>query len=79
MVAKSMLPLSNRPANLTNREITAEAALNDKTEVLSLTINEELAAGSKATLFIEYDGEINDKMAGFYRSVYNDKASGEKK
>ncbi len=30
-------------------------------------------------LTIEFIGTINDKMAGFYRSVYNDKESGEKK
>ena len=38
-----------------------------------------LEVGSKISLAIEYSGDINDKLAGFYRSTYEDKASGEKR
>lgn len=53
--------------------------LNEKTHVLEVSLEEELEAGSKAELVIDFVGEINDKMAGFYRSSYKDKETGEKK
>ena len=34
------------------------------------SFGETLAAGSKATITIKYVGQLNDKMAGFYRSSY---------
>jgi hypothetical protein len=46
---------------------------------LDVKLEKELAAGSKATLIIEFIGFINDKMAGFYRSSYTDSATGAKK
>jgi hypothetical protein len=42
------------------------------------TFDEELPVGGKATLTIKFVGQLNDKMAGFYRSSYKD-ASGEVK
>lgn len=53
--------------------------MNEKSHVLEVSVEEELAAGSQAELHIYFNGEINDKMAGFYRSSYKDKTSGEKK
>lgn len=46
---------------------------------MDVKLEKELAAGSKATLIIEFIGFINDKMAGFYRSSYTDSATGSKK
>ena len=48
-------------------------------EVLNIKLGQELAAGSQATLIIDFIGFINDKMAGFYRSSYVDSATGSKK
>lgn len=53
--------------------------MNEKSNVLSLEFEEELAAGVTGLLVIEYVGCVNDKMAGFYRSSYSDKATGDKK
>lgn len=36
-------------------------------------------AGTELTLSIDYTGDISDKMAGFYRSTYEDRSSGEKR
>lgn len=61
------------------RSLDAKSSFDEKSNVLSLTFEEELASGLKALLVIEYVGCVNDKMAGFYRSSYADKATGEKK
>lgn len=53
--------------------------MNEKTHVLEVAFEEELEVGKKAELIIDFVGEINDKMAGFYRSSYKDKETGEKK
>ena len=53
--------------------------MNEKTHVLDVSFEEEIEAGSKAELVIDFVGEINDKMAGFYRSSDKDKETGEKK
>ncbi|KAF8533917.1 peptidase family M1-domain-containing protein [Trichophaea hybrida] len=43
---------------------------NEDTQTDKFAFGEELPAGSKATLTIKYVGQLNDKMAGFYRSSY---------
>jgi tricorn protease interacting factor F2/3 len=43
-------------------------AVDPKNEVLMITLPQEMSG--KIDLRIEYTGEINDKMAGFYRSKY---------
>lgn len=45
---------------------------NKDTQTDKFTFCEALPAGSKATLKIKYVGQLNDKMAGFYRSSYTD-------
>ena len=52
---------------------------DDKMETMKLTFDQELKAGSDAVLAIEYVGIHNDKMAGFYRSAYEDHQTKEKK
>jgi aminopeptidase 2 len=37
-----------------------------------LTFKETISANTKAVLDISFQGELNDQMAGFYRSTYKD-------
>ena len=49
---------------------TTSVALNEESEVATLSFGEELLKVGSAKLFIEYTGELNDKLKGFYRSKY---------
>ncbi|HWH34118.1 MAG TPA: M1 family metallopeptidase [Acidimicrobiales bacterium] len=53
------------------RRIDAETATDAGRERLTLTLVSTLAPGS-ATVHLGFRGRINDKLAGFYRSVYTD-------
>lgn len=61
---------------LRNPKLGSVSAINteeDKqAQTAKFTFAEELEAGTKATLSIEFDGTLNDKMCGFYRSVHKD-------
>lgn len=48
-------------------------------EVLQIKLENSLVPGSEVLLKIDYIGFINDKMAGFYRSSYEDFNTGEQK
>lgn len=53
-------------------ETAARSTLyNDEEETARFQFSEELPAG-EATLAIEFKGELNDKLRGFYRSAYTD-------
>lgn len=41
-----------------------------ESEVVNLLFKEPLPASQKAILEMEFTGELNDKMKGFYRSKY---------
>lgn len=43
---------------------------DEKTEVSKLDFTDVIPKGSKAELEIKFTGQLNDKMAGFYRSTY---------
>ncbi|KAL2122906.1 hypothetical protein VTJ04DRAFT_3361 [Mycothermus thermophilus] len=43
---------------------------NEDTQVSTLSFDNGLVKGSKAQLEIKFTGQLNDKMAGFYRSTY---------
>jgi hypothetical protein len=45
---------------------------------VTLKFDSELAANTKGTLTLEFTGELNDQMAGFYRSGWTDE-KGEKR
>ncbi|KAL7753020.1 hypothetical protein RI367_001471 [Sorochytrium milnesiophthora] len=45
---------------------------DEKVEQSTLHFDKDIAADTAAVLHIEFTGEINDKMAGFYRSGYTD-------
>ena len=53
-------------------ELAARSTLlNEEDETARFQFNTELPAG-EATLSIEFTGELNDKLRGFYRSTYTD-------
>ncbi|SPQ18710.1 e6161c0a-8b7d-450a-8963-9931011f78fc [Thermothielavioides terrestris] len=43
---------------------------NEVTQVTKLDFDDAVVKGSKAQLEIKFTGQLNDKMAGFYRSTY---------
>lgn len=43
---------------------------DEKTQVTTLAFDTAVSKGSKAQLEIKFTGELNDKMAGFYRATY---------
>ncbi len=51
--------------------VSAPAVLDAQYETASFTFAEELPLGD-ATLSIDFVGELNDKLTGFYRSSYTD-------
>jgi aminopeptidase 2 len=54
--------------------------MDEEGQIATFDFEEELAvADAKTTLKIVFTGVLNDKMAGFYRSSYIDKKTGEKK
>jgi len=53
------------------KEISAEVTLDADNERLKLTFGETLSAG-RWRLQIDFNGELNDKLHGFYRSSYTD-------
>jgi len=77
--ATSQITLNARDLGLTTATLTtgdltltsAPAVLNTDYETATFTFAQELPLGS-ATLSIDFTGEINDKLTGFYRSTYVD-------
>ena len=54
-----------------SRRQTEAIALDEETETATITFAEELQAGP-TELSMEFSGELNDKLRGFYRSSYTD-------
>lgn len=54
-----------------NRHEAVETTFDEHRETTTFTFESELPKGP-ALLTIYYDGILNDKMAGFYRSTYKD-------
>ena len=50
--------------------VPSEINLCPKDELLTLVCDETLGPGTNAELAIEFTGELNDKMKGFYKSKY---------
>ena len=61
-----------------NSQDAASITLSAADETCTIKFAQELPADAKAVLTIEFTGELNDQMAGFYRSGWTD-ASGVKK
>ncbi|KAL8709084.1 MAG: hypothetical protein Q9220_006105 [cf. Caloplaca sp. 1 TL-2023] len=49
---------------------TPKLAYNEDSQVTIITFDQSISAGSKAQLTQTFTGQLNDKMAGFYRSSY---------
>ncbi|KUI53963.1 Aminopeptidase 2, mitochondrial [Cytospora mali] len=47
-----------------------EVSYDEKTQVSKIDFSDAILKGSKAQLEIKFTGQLNDKMAGFYRSTY---------
>ena len=58
--------------NYKNRQLFCEIEINEKKEEVKLTFSEELIPTKDATLTIDFSGELNEKLAGFYRSSFED-------
>ena len=46
---------------------------NETTQTTKVAFEKTIPAGTKAQLEMKFTGELNDKMAGFYRSTYKNK------
>ena len=88
MVTMNANELSFQNVSVTSTQGTpskANVEVNEKDERVAISIVDNdnkpitLKTGSKASLTIEYTGVISDKLAGFYRSFYEDKASKQKR
>lgn len=53
--------------------------LKAKEETFTCHFEQNFDAGTEAKIAVEFSGAIGDKMAGFYRSSYEDEKSGQKK
>ncbi|ODQ63581.1 aminopeptidase [Nadsonia fulvescens var. elongata DSM 6958] len=51
---------------------SCSVSFNDDDQSAIFTFADSIAAGSTAVLSITFTGELNDKMAGFYRSSYEE-------
>ncbi|KAI3646235.1 hypothetical protein MP228_009163 [Amoeboaphelidium protococcarum] len=49
-----------------------KVSLDKDKQVVSLSLDQELTRGTNVTLAIEYDGTLNDRLVGFYRSSFKD-------
>lgn len=47
-----------------------QVTYDDKTQVSKIDLPDAISQGSKAQVEIKFTGQLNDKMAGFYRSTY---------
>ncbi len=52
-------------------QIPTETVFDENAETVTFEFGSELTAG-QATLSIEFTGELNDRLLGFYRSAYTD-------
>ncbi|KAG0040333.1 hypothetical protein BGZ82_003638 [Podila clonocystis] len=82
--ATSVIKLNTKDLTIQNVSITVGETTqkpvsidNKEDQVTAFTFAHEIPKG-EAVLSIDFDGEINDKMNGFYRSSYKDKDGGTK-
>jgi aminopeptidase 2 len=75
------LELHSAKVDVAGKSIASKKiALDEDKQTATFDLEEELkVAADSTTLSIAFTGILNDKMAGFYRSSYIDKTSGEKK
>lgn len=56
-----------------NGKPVSKTSYDEEQQTVTFDLAEELKKGSKAALKLSFKGILNDKMAGFYRSSYQDK------
>jgi aminopeptidase 2 len=54
------------------RQTATDITYDEKKDLATMTFAESVPANTKAILDIAFEGELNDIMAGFYRSSYKD-------
>lgn len=62
--------VSSRNPTDVRHSSSPEVTYDDKTQVSKIEFSDAISQGSKAQLEIKFTGQLNDKMAGFYRSTY---------
>ncbi|RDW77149.1 hypothetical protein BP6252_05202 [Coleophoma cylindrospora] len=56
---------------------TPELTYNESTQTTKVAFEKTISPGSKAQMEIKFTGQLNDKMAGFYRSTYKNQDGSE--
>lgn len=74
-VTLNILDLEIKKAALNGFD-AVKATENKDEQQIKWEFPETLESGSKAKLKVEFDGILNDKLSGFYRSVYTDPKTG---
>lgn len=64
------LPLGFLTATNAFHSDSPKVSYDEKTQVSKFDFSDVISKGSKAQLEIKFTGQLNDKMAGFYRSTY---------
>lgn len=54
-----------------------KVSYNDSAQVTTIELPTSISKGAKAQIEIKFTGQLNDKMAGFYRSTYKDEDGNE--
>lgn len=72
-ISLNVLDVEIQCAKIDDVEIDpAQISYNKDLQSVTFKLNHTLAVGSKPRLFLRFTGELNDKMAGFYRSSYQE-------
>lgn len=62
--------VSSRPPADVYRSSSPQISYDKETQVSKIEVPDAIPKGSKVQLEIKFTGQLNDKMAGFYRSTY---------
>lgn len=72
-ISLNVLDVEIQCAKIDDVEIDpAQISYNKDLQSVTFKLDHTLAVGSKPRLFLRFTGELNDKMAGFYRSSYQE-------
>ncbi|CAN6663971.1 alanine/arginine aminopeptidase [Trichomonascus vanleenenianus] len=70
-ISVNVLDLKIHSASVAGQE-PKEITYDKDAQSATFHFNQDFAEGSKVTLDIDFTGELNDKLCGFYRSVHKD-------
>ncbi|KAG7193103.1 Aminopeptidase 2 mitochondrial [Scheffersomyces spartinae] len=70
-ITLNTLEIKIHEATINGTKIT-DISYDDAKQRVTFKSPNELKAGSEAKLYLKFTGELNDKMAGFYRSSYTE-------